>query len=519
MEPKKSAPGMWMPERMGPYGAGTGEAVRRLRTPIGLAGCGVEGLATLAYLRGHGVTDLRLFDRMLADKCARGDELPSEANGAPIFDFVAGDAPVQTAWGRELSGCGTIFRSPGIRADHSALVAAREAGATVTSASDWFLRHCPSPVIGVTGTVGKGTASTLTHEALRAAGILGRLAGNIGLNPLSFLDQVRADEPVVLELSSFQLMDLGPVKPAVAVVLRTSEDHLDWHRDVAEYHRAKAGLLAPGRWLLSGKRQTVIYCADAPGSRAVVAHALGRQLEGALAFSLAGPVGDGIGVQGGQVFRFRAEKGRSSRLRLDALERLALPGKFNLENAAAAFLAAEALNADPDRAAAALAAFPGLPHRLEHVGTVRGIACYNDSYATRPDATIAALGSFDQPLVLILGGSEKHVDFGHLAEAVCRHPSLRGVMLIGATAERLRDAIAAAARRLRVAEPPCALHPGLAEAFAAGLDALRIDGSGADRATGGVLLMSPACASFGLFPNYKVRGDRFKALVHEAMTP
>jgi UDP-N-acetylmuramoylalanine--D-glutamate ligase len=253
--------------------------------------------------------------------------------------------------------------------------------------------------------------------------------------------------------------------------------------------------------------------------------ALGPGAPRALAVSRAGPVADGIGVRAGQVFRFGGGHDR----RLEPLEHLALPGGFNLENAAAAFLAAEALGAAPAPALAALAAFRGLPHRLERVGTVwsgtgpdrPAIACYNDSYATRPDATLAALGAFDAPLALILGGSEKHADFRALAEGLCRHPSLRAIELIGATAERLLREIEAAARRLGVAAPPCARHSGLPEAFAAGLAALQMPDAApapSGRAAGGerVLLLSPACASFGLFPNYKVRGERFTALVRAA---
>ena len=470
----------------------TSTAVRALRTPIGLAGCGVEGLETLKYLRRHGVSDVRIFDRALSAQRRSGELLPADIAGLPLF----GD----DAWLAELPRCPTVFRSPGVRPDHPALEAARAAGVTVISATNWFLKHCLGTVVGITGTVGKGTTATLTHEALTAAGLPSHLAGNIGLNPLAFLDDVRPREVVVLELSSFQLMDLGPAKPKVAVVLRTSEDHLDWHIDIAEYYRAKSGLLAPDGRLADGQRQTIIYCADAPGSRAVIENALGSGIPEALGVSRKGPVRAGVGMRAGQVFRFGSE----SEQRLEPLERLHLPGGFNLENAAAAFLAAESLGADRRCALEALAAFKGLPHRLERVGTVRGIVCYNDSYATRPDATLAAIGAFDVPLALILGGSEKNADFRALAEAVCRHPSLRAIELIGATAGRLRTEIADAAQRIGRTPPSCTVHPGLAEAFRAGLGAVE---------HGGAVLMSPACASFGLFPNYKVRGERFKALV------
>jgi UDP-N-acetylmuramoylalanine--D-glutamate ligase len=280
----------------------------------------------------------------------------------------------------------------------------------------------------------------------------------------------------------------------VAVVLRTSSEHLDWHRDAAEYRAAKRGLLAP-----AGVRQQVIYCADSEGAREVVAD----RPAGAWAVSRAGPVPDGVGVAEGRVQRFRAGVGTP----LPGLERLTLAGPFNLENAAAAWLAAEALGAEPAPALAAIAAFPGLPHRLERVGEVGGVACYNDSYATRPDATLGALSAFAEPLALILGGSEKHADFAPLAEALCAHPALRRVALIGATAERIAAEVQAAARRLGTPPPGVQRADSLPQAFALALAALP---------AGGVLLFSPACASFDMFPNYKVRGECFQALVRQA---
>jgi UDP-N-acetylmuramoylalanine--D-glutamate ligase len=319
-------------------------------------------------------------------------------------------------------------------------------------------------------------------------------------------------------------MGLRGRKPEVAVVLRTTAEHLDWHRDVAEYRAAKRGLLADVH--AAGPVQRVIYCADSAGSCEVV----GAALPAALAVSLRGPVADGIGRAEGHVLHYQAGRPQP----LPALERLTLPGAFNLENAAAAYLAAEALAeglgraaaARTDAAAQAIAAFPGLPHRLEPVGTVGaagaggkagaagatgpgdaggGVRCYNDSYATRPDATLGALSAFeDAPLALIAGGSEKHADFAPLAAALCRHPTLARLVLIGTTAPRIAAEVEAAARLLGRPAPPIARAESLEAAFAAAREALP---------AGGVLLFSPACASFDMFPNYKVRGERFRALV------
>lgn len=483
--------------------------------PIALVGFGVEGRGTLDFLlvRETGEKNLRVFDHAL--DAAAVDKNSAEFGGAAFY----GDGD----WTEPLSQCGTIFRSPGVRPDLPALSAARAAGAVVTSATELFLSLCPCKVAGVTGTVGKGTTTSLIGEALKASGITCRLGGNIGINPLAFLWDIDDEDVAVLELSSFQLMELQGRRPEVAVILRTSSEHLDWHKDVAEYRRAKGRLLEP-----DNAEQTVIYCADSEGSAEIVSPCAGR----ALAVSLQSAVDEGVGMIDGRLHRFReGESQPLSQLALPQLDELAMPGRFNRENAAAAWLAAEALGVaspgietlgaaspgigavtqgtavekrEPHPGLGAIAAFPGLQHRLERVGGAGGVACYNDSYATRPDATLAALMDFEQPLALIMGGSEKFADFSALCEQVCRHGSLRRVLLIGTTAERLEAELRAAAARLGQDMPPVIRCGSLEEAFQAGLEAL----NGA-----GVLLFSPGCASFDMFPNYKVRGERFRALV------
>ncbi|MBI3994190.1 MAG: UDP-N-acetylmuramoyl-L-alanine--D-glutamate ligase [Candidatus Lambdaproteobacteria bacterium] len=463
--------------------------VAALPRPLALLGFGVEGRETLRFLLGHGAGEAHVYDHAFA-------------SGLPAQDVRAQFAGAvfhgEADWARELAAGGTVLRSAGVRPDVPELQAARAAGARVLTAVGMFLALRPGPVVGVTGTLGKGTTVTLIGQALAAAGVPHRLGGNIGLNPLAFLDELTARDVSVLELSSFQLMDLAAHQPDVAVVLRTSSEHLDWHRDVGEYRRAKRGLLAP-----AGSGQRVIYCADSAGSREVVA---GHEAW-ALAVSLSGPVDNGIGLHGGRLCRMQGGTPEA----LPWLEALAMPGAFNRENAAAAALAAECVGAGAAPAARAIAAFPGLPHRLERVGLVGGVACYNDSYATRPDATLGAVHAFAQPgaqpLVLIAGGSEKHADFAGLMDALCRHGGLREIELIGATAERMAQALADAAARAGVPVPAHRLLPSLEEAFAQGLR--RLNGEG-------VLLLSPACASFGLFANYTARGERFRALVHEA---
>jgi UDP-N-acetylmuramoylalanine--D-glutamate ligase len=460
--------------------------LRGLPKPIGLLGFGDEGRATLQFLHAQGVRGVHVFDRSprAADEC-----------DSALLDQTV--PHLGDDYRSALGECRTIVRSPGIRPDIPELVQAARRGAHITSALRLFLAASPGKVVGVTGTLGKGTTVALIGAALIACGVPNRLGGNLGTNPLLFLDRLLPSDVTVLELSSFQLMDLETDWPDVAVILRTTSEHLDWHRDTREYRAAKARLIAPPE-----QRQRLIVLADAEGSRETA----GARFDEAWHFSLSQAVTEGIGPAGGSLARMRG--GRATPL--PDLERLALPGTFNRENAAAALLAVEALGVSPGPALAAIAGFPGLPHRMEQVAEVGGVLCVNDSYATRPEAAQGAVEFYrERPLSLILGGSEKHASFEALAAALAAHPALKRVCLIGATAGRLEADIQAAARRAGKAAPPCLRCDTLEGAFASGMDAL------ADTA-GGVLLLSPACASFGLFANYKVRGERFRALVKEA---
>ncbi|MDH5751798.1 MAG: UDP-N-acetylmuramoyl-L-alanine--D-glutamate ligase [Deltaproteobacteria bacterium] len=492
----------------------TPEHVKRLleslRPPLALAGFGVEGRETLRFLleMGWPPEALGVYDRRL--------------EAEPPEDVPAGVRVHGPGREEELGGYGTVLRSPGLRPDHPALLAAREAGADISSATRLFLAAHPGLTVGVTGTLGKGTTVTLTGRALEALGRSCRLGGNIGVNPLTFLAGMTARSVAVLELSSFQLMDLEGRRPEVAVVLRTTSEHLDWHRDTAEYRRAKSRLLAP-----ADSGQTVIYLADSPGSREVAGERLATMPAGSggslLAVSRVLPVVEGIGLDqaAGGLARFSGGVPQA----LPGMERLAMPGLFNRENAAAAYLAVEVIdrvleNAPGEstgekpprleKALEALRTFPGMPHRLEFVGRIGGVECYNDSYATRPDAAIGALESFDSPLAVILGGSEKEAEFGSLARTLCQYPALLRIVLIGATAERIARAIRSEAAASGREAPQIFRAKTLEEAVAASLDALGAAGGQ------GVLLFSPACASFDMFPNYKVRGERFTELVKRA---
>jgi UDP-N-acetylmuramoylalanine--D-glutamate ligase len=445
-----------------------------VREPVAVLGVGVEGRATIDYLLRHGVTNISALDRQVVEGLPGG---------------------VQTLFGQGydqgLERFATVFRSPGIRPDHPELVRAAAGGARVTSAVSHLLERCPAvPVVGVTGTVGKGTAASLIAAMLEAAGFSTHLGGNIGLSPLTFLDRVKPGDRVVLEISSFQALDISR-SPGVGVILKTTSEHLDWHVDAAEYRRAKANLVSR-----QGPADAVVFNADSAGSVEIAGASSGRHL----GYSLTARPDPGLFLDDRGFVALDA--GAEHRLPID-IRQVRLPGRFNLENVAAALLAARSAGADWEPICNAAEEFAGLPHRFELVAESGGIRFVNDSYATRPEATLAALTAVaDEPLALILGGSEKHARFDDLVHGLSEHPRLGYVALIGATAERLERAIAA----LGAVAFRFEIHDGLEPAFRAAVQSLT---------QGGVVLLSPACASFGLFPNYKVRGETFRALSSE----
>ncbi len=442
---------------------------KEIKEPVAVFGVGVEGRSTIAYLLRQGVTRITALDRNEI-----GD-LPEE---------------IETVFGADhdqgLERFATIFRSPGIRPDHPSLTTAQEAGAVITSAVSHFLELCPAPTVGVTGTVGKGTAASLIAEMLKEDGFTVHLGGNIGASPLDFVADVSPEDRVVLEISSFQAMDIV-TSPEIAVVLKTTSEHLDWHVDLDEYLDAKANLLAAQR-----PSDTVVFNADAPGSTRIGSSGSAERFT----CSLIKEVDRGIFLKEDKFVLRRKDDDEVLPLRLDHVR---IPGRFNWENLAAAILAAIAAGGTPETACRIAEQFEGLDHRLEFVAEGRGISFYNDSYATRPEAALGALSCFeDVPLALILGGSEKYADFEELAKAVVAHRHIVEVGLIGATAGRLSRILESVGpRKFRMVE-----YENLEPAM-----------EGAVRALGdsGVVLLAPACASFGLFPNYKVRGERFRA--------
>lgn len=464
-----------------------------IKEPIGIVGYGVEGLSTCRYLLERGFTDLTVFDR----KEPQGLDARVRYAGAPGAGGTGGsgsqDSP--NAYLSGLAAMRTVFRSAGVRPDLPELAAFVRAGGTLTSQTGLAIALAGRErIIGITGTVGKGTCCSLLHAMLEEADIPARLGGNIGVPALDLAAALAPGEKLILELSSFQLSALAQ-SPAYAAVLRTTTEHLDWHPDREEYWLHKANLAAH-----QAESDVLAYCADAEGSAWIASQSPARKIAyGSPEASAAKGAASHLEV------RIDDKEARWTRLRFAVpLAATRLKGRFNLENIAAAGILALELGAEPRHVVAAAMAFRGLEHRLEFVRDHEGIAYYNDSYATRPEATLGAVHALHEaPMGLILGGSEKHADFSELAGALAAARHVAAIALIGQTADRLAGELAAAGIPDAAGAPAVRKCAGLEAA----VEFLRA------KVPLGAIALSPACASFGMFENYKERGKAFKRLV------
>lgn len=354
-----------------------------------------------------------------------------------------------------------VVVNPAVRPDSPFLHLARQQGARLTTEIGLLIDRCPAPIIGVTGSNGKSTTAAMIAAILRADGRRAWLGGNLGGSLLENLDQIDRGDWVVLELSSFQLHYLAGQLPGphVAVVTAFAPNHLDWHGSLEAYRQAKQQILA-GQGPLEA---AVLNCTDAE-LRAWRPLVRGRLVAPPLECDI---------------------------------PTLRLPGHHNRLNAALAIAAARALGCNAAAAQTALAAFAGLPQRLEWIGVVGGRRFYNDSAATTPESTRAAIESLDEPIWLLAGGRDKGLAFGPLVAAIVRR--CRGAAFYG----QVRQLLAEQAVALEPAFTCCAVET-LDEAFQWCFEHSR---------PGEAILLSPACASTDQFSNYHHRGQRFVELV------
>ena len=421
---------------------------------IAILGLGIENLALVKYLLKHKVNcGITICDRRKNIKAIQ--KLPPREN----IHWQLGKN-----FNKNLEKFNVLFRSPGWPINCPGIQAALKAGVELSSPMKLFFELSPTKnIIGVTGTKGKGTTADLIYEILRMAGKRVWLGGNIGVAPFEFIDKIRKNDWVVLELSSFQLEDMA-VSPHIAVITNLYPEHLqsadpnnpNFHKTLNDYRRAKWNIV---RWQKKNDYAIVNSKIKSQKSK--------------------------LQFKSQKLYFFKSELPSK------------LIGEHNKENIAAAAEVAKLVGVKPETIKKAVAKFKGLEHRLEFVREVKGVKYYNDSFATTPESTIIALNAFRQPVIILLGGADKGSDFKELAGKV-KQKVKYVVLLKGLATPRVKKEL-------------------LKSGFSAGKmksasnikDAVKY--AWRNSVSGDVVLLSTACASFGMFKNYKERGKLFKA--------
>ncbi|MFQ5398132.1 MAG: UDP-N-acetylmuramoyl-L-alanine--D-glutamate ligase [Anaerolineae bacterium] len=441
---------------------------------LGLARQG-KALAAFAAQAGARVTvsDLRSAEKL--------QDVMAELEGLRIT-YVLGEHPMEL-----LDGTDALAISGGVPIDAPLVEEAQRRGIPVTNDSQEFVKRAPASVIGITGSAGKSTTTALTGLMGQMAGRRTWVGGNIGRPLLADLHKMAADDMVVQELSSFQL-ELWRQSPSVAAVLNITPNHLDRHKTMAAYVKAKANIL---RYQQAG--DTAVLSADDSGSLA-----LSRLVQGRLRlFSLMREVEDGAFLRDGRIW---LRNGSESAV--CTVEDIRLRGRHNVLNILAAVTLADSVGTPIEAMRRAIRAFTGIEHRLELVRTWRGVHYINDSIATAPERVLAALASFSEPIILLAGGRDKEMEWAPWVERV--RAQVKHVILFGDLAEMLEKHLTEPSPdngRLRLTRVDT-----LAEAVTVAAETAE---------SGDVVLLSPGGTSFDTFTNFTERGEVFRQLVRK----
>lgn len=373
-----------------------------------------------------------------------------------------------------------VFRTPGMHPANPAIQALVSRGAQVTSEMEVFFEVCPCTILAVTGSDGKTTTTTLVSEMLKAEGKTVWLGGNIGTPLLPLVRQMKPSDFAVVELSSFQLMDMKR-SPARAVITNLAPNHLDIHKDMAEYVQAKTNI-----FLYQDENGILILNADNPITAAFRGNGktlfFSRQKEADVCLA------DGVICRHGE--------------KVLKVSDILIPGVHNVENYMAAIAMVDGLVSDETIRQVART-FGGVEHRIELVRVKDGVRFYNDSIASSPSRTIAGLRSFPEKVILIAGGYDKHIPYDVLGPEICAH--VKKLFLGGATGEKIRQAVISCPE----------YDPKALEITDCGSFEPAVRAAAAAAKAGDVVLMSPASAAFDQFKNFMVRGDFYKKLVKE----
>ena len=470
---------------------------------LGLARSGVAA-ATLFHQIGAAVV---ANDRKPREQCPEAEEL--EALGISV---VCGGHPSDLV----TKDVAIVVKNPGIPYSADPLVRAAELGVEIVTEVEVAGRISRAPIIGITGSNGKTTTTTWTGELLASAGLSPLVAGNIGRPLCDAAEEIEPQGWLVAELSSFQLKGTVDFKPRIACLLNLAETHLDYHGTMDDYVASKAKLFAN-----QTEEDTAVYNADDPAvlklsesfRAAKLPFSLLRTLDAGVfvepAYPMPGsdesPAEGSDGLSASPAERWIVYRpGDGTEHRIARVDRLGIPGRHNAANALAAIAIALAAGAKPEQLKEPLESFRGVEHRLEYAGTFGGVKYYNDSKATNATATTMSVYSLPAPLILIAGGLDRGSDYMELLPVF--RERLKGVVLLGETREKIRKvAEAAGLTSVKVVEPV---------GDAADTLRLAVKEAAAMASPGDTVLLSPACASWDMFPSYEVRGRIFKESAH-----
>ncbi|MBO5478830.1 MAG: UDP-N-acetylmuramoyl-L-alanine--D-glutamate ligase [Clostridia bacterium] len=446
---------------------------------VAVIGLGVSNIPLLDYLYNLSAKVTVFDDRNI-------EQIPKEIMDKITkytFEFSFGENNLS-----KLVGFDIIFRSPSCMPTKKELVAEQQRGAIVTSEIEMLMTMAPCKVIGITGSDGKTTTTSLIYEIVKTAGYNAYLGGNIGYPLFTKLAEMQEDDIIVLELSSFQLMNMT-VSPDISVITNVSPNHLNIHKDYEEYIEAKKNIFKN-----QNENGILVLNYDNDITRECRKEANGKVIY----FSSKEKLENGIIVDNDVI------KECEDRLRKHIINTkdIHLRGMHNYENVSAAIAATKSF-VDMDTIITAIKNFKGVAHRIEFIRELDGVKWYNDSIGTSPTRTMAGLHSFDEDIILIAGGYDKHLDYEPLAKPIVE--KVKALILIGQTSEKIYEAVSkeleAQGKELDIYQ--CNEFPQIVEV------ARKV------AKPGQVVLFSPASASFDLFKNFEERGNTFKKLVNE----
>ena len=433
---------------------------------------------------GLGVSNRPLVRLLLEFGCdvLGCDRTPREKLDAEVLELEAAGCKLSVGDGYlDHLDADLVFRTPGMHPGNPALEDLRSKGAEVTSEMEVFFEVCPCTILAVTGSDGKTTTTTLISEMLKAAGKTVWVGGNIGAPLLPRVREMNPEDYAVVELSSFQLMDMKR-SPHIAVVTNLAPNHLDIHKDMDEYVEAKKTIFR-----YQGREDILVVNADNAITASFKGNGVTRTFSRQGRDAYVRVVGDTITRGGVPVLK----KG-------DIL----IPGEHNVENYMAAIAAVDGL-VDDETIRQVAKTFGGVEHRIELVRVKDGVRYYNDSIASSPSRTIAGLRSFPEKVILIAGGYDKHIPYDVLGPEICAHVKL--LVLGGATGPKIRAAV----------EDCPDYRPGCPEIVDCVDFTAAVKAAAAAARSGDVVLMSPASAAFDQFKNFMARGKYFKDMVME----